>query len=47
MSRKNTKSTKTQSETLKKEDVIQAVVIVDSFKGEFHPITDSVPTVRI
>ncbi|KAJ9593230.1 hypothetical protein L9F63_015229 [Diploptera punctata] len=47
MSRKATKVTKTSSETLKKEDVIQAVVIVDSFKGEFHPITDSIPLALI
>ena len=47
MSRKQTKSVKTTSEPLKKEDVIQAVVIVDDFKGSFHPITYSIPTVSI
>jgi len=45
MSRKGLKGTKDPSETLKKEDIVQAVVIVDSFTGGFHPITCSMPAV--
>jgi hypothetical protein len=48
MSRKGPKGAKGPSEALKKEDVVQAVqavVIADSFKGGFRPITYSVPTV--
>jgi hypothetical protein len=45
MSRKGPKGAKGPSEALKKEDVLQAVVIADSFNGAFHPITYSVPTV--
>jgi hypothetical protein len=45
MSRKGPKGAKGPAEALKKEDVVQAVVIADSFKGGFHPITYSVPTV--
>ncbi|XP_069685017.1 translation initiation factor eIF2B subunit epsilon [Periplaneta americana] len=47
MSRKGPKGTKGPTETLKKEDVVQAVVIADSFRTEFHPITYSVPAALI
>lgn len=47
MSRKGPKGAKGPSEALKKEDVVQAVVIADSFKGGFRPITYTVPTALI
>jgi hypothetical protein len=47
MSRKGPKGAKGPSEALKKEDIVQAVVIADSFKGKFCPITYSVPTVCV
>jgi hypothetical protein len=45
MSRKGPKGVKGPAETLKKEDVVQAVVIVDSFRQGFDPITYSIPAV--
>ncbi|PSN41588.1 hypothetical protein C0J52_17905 [Blattella germanica] len=47
MSRKSTKGAKTPSESLKKEDILSAVVIVDNFKDGFQPITDSIPPALI
>jgi hypothetical protein len=45
MSRKGPTRLKDAVEALKKEDVVQAVVIVDSFSGGFRPITHSMPAV--
>jgi hypothetical protein len=45
MSRKGTKGTRGSSEALKKEDVVQAVVIVDRLQGEFRPIACDIPPV--
>jgi hypothetical protein len=45
MSRKGPKGIAGSSEALKKEDIVQAVVIVDSFQGEFRPITCDIPPV--
>jgi len=45
MSRKGTKGTTGSSEALKKEDVVQAVVIVDRLQGEFRPIACDIPPV--
>jgi hypothetical protein len=45
MSRKGPRGTTGSSETLKKEDVVQAVVIVDRLQGEFRPIACDIPPV--
>jgi hypothetical protein len=45
MSRKVAKGTTVSSEALKKEDVVQAVVIVDRLQGEFRPIACVIPPV--
>jgi hypothetical protein len=45
MSRKGTKGKTGSSEALKKEDIVQAIVIVDNFQGEFRPITWEIPPV--
>lgn len=47
MSRKGTKGKTGSSEALKKEDIVQAIVIVDNFQGEFRPITWEIPPALI
>ncbi|XP_021936996.1 translation initiation factor eIF-2B subunit epsilon isoform X3 [Zootermopsis nevadensis] len=47
MSKRASKGLKNSAETLQKEDVVQAVVIVDSFKGGFHPITYFIPAALV
>lgn len=45
MSRKGTKGTTGSSEALKKEDIVQAIVIADRLQGEFRPIACDIPPV--
>lgn len=45
MSRKGTIGTTGSAEVLKKEDVVQAIVIVDRLQGEFRPIACDIPPV--
>ncbi|XP_063223574.1 translation initiation factor eIF2B subunit epsilon [Bacillus rossius redtenbacheri] len=45
MSKRSNKGTKSALENIKKEDVVQAVVVIDSFNNVFDPITYLKPTV--